>query len=50
MKYISYMPKNLKLIAYTIFGNAILVNPHGRFYEQSDEYVISYNKGEFVLQ
>lgn len=48
MKYINYMPKVLKLIGYTVFGNSVYENPKKRIYEVSDDYVISYNKGEFV--
>ena len=49
MKFIHYIPKSLKLIAYTIFGNEVKVSPSGRLYEVADEYIISYNKGEFQL-
>jgi len=49
MKFIHYMPKRLTLIAYTVFGNMVYKSCRGRIYEVSDEYVISYNKGEFEL-
>lgn len=49
MKYVHYMPKNLKLFAHTIFGVPLYRSFSGRIYEVSDDYIISYNKLEFVL-
>lgn len=46
VKYINYIPKNLKLVGYTIFGNEVRISRTGRFYEFSDDYIISYNKSE----